>query len=92
MTIDAVKTGIEVPLAMTFSTQLSTVPPDEHESVGGPMGGMTDTASLFFQGKMFENPRASLLRVAVEAGFLLPVNARLSQTSPFTGSVRSMTL
>jgi len=77
---------------MTLGAQLLFVPQDKHESIGRPVRSMTDTASLFFQGKMFENPRASLLRVAVEAGFLLSVNTRLSQTSPFTGSVRSMTL
>jgi hypothetical protein len=90
VTIDAVKRGIEVPLAMTLGAQLSAVPSDEHKSVGRPMGSMADTASLFFLGKMLENPRASLLRMTVETGLLLSIDACLPQTSPFAGSVRSM--
>jgi hypothetical protein len=54
------------------------------------MGSMTDAASLFFLGKVFENPRASLLGMTIETGLLLSINACLPQTSPFTGSVRSM--
>jgi hypothetical protein len=54
------------------------------------MGGMTDAASLFFLSKMFENPRASLLRMTIETGFLLSINACLPQTGSLTGSVRSM--
>jgi hypothetical protein len=54
------------------------------------MGSMTDAASLFLLCKMFKNPRASLLRMTIETGLLLSVDARLSQTGPFTGSVRSM--
>jgi hypothetical protein len=51
---------------------------------------MTDATSLLFLGKVLENPRASLIGMTVETGLLLSVDARLSQTSPFTGSVRSM--
>ena len=54
------------------------------------MGSMTDSASLLFLGKVFENPRASLLGMTVETGLLLSVDARLPQTGPLTGSVRSM--
>jgi hypothetical protein len=90
VTIDAVKRGIEMPLAMTLGAQLSAVPPDEHKSVGRSMRSMADTASLFFLGKVFENPRAPLLRVTVQAGLLLSVDACLPQTGPFTGSVRSV--
>jgi hypothetical protein len=54
------------------------------------MGSMTDAASLFFLGKVFENPRASLLRMTIETGLLLSIDACLPQTGPLTGSVRSM--
>jgi hypothetical protein len=90
VTIDAVKRGIEMPLAMTLGAQLSAVPPDEHKSIGGPMRSVADSASLFFLAKVFENPRTSLLRVTVQAGLLLYVDACLPQTGPLTGSVRSM--
>ena len=90
VTIDAVERRIEVRLAMTLGAQLSFVPSDEHKSVGRPMGSMTDATSLLFLGKVLENPRASLIGMTVETGLLLSVDARLSQTSPFTGSVRSM--
>jgi len=75
---------------MTLGAQLLFVPQDKHESIGRPVRSMTDTASLFFLGKMFKNPRTPLFRVTVETGFLLPVNARLPQTGPFTASVRGM--
>jgi hypothetical protein len=92
MTIDTVNCGIEMPLAMTLGTKLPTVPSDEHKSVRRPMGSVTDTASLFFLGKVFENPRTSLLRMTTEAGLLVSINACLPQTGPFTGSMRSMTV
>ena len=90
VTIDAVKRGIKMPLAMTLGAQLSFVPSDEHKSIGRPMGSMADGTPLFFLGKVLKNPRAPLLGMTVETSFPLSVNARLPQTGPFTGSVRSM--
>jgi hypothetical protein len=54
------------------------------------MGSMADTASLLFLGKVFENPRASLLGMTVETGLPISINSHLPQAGPLAGPVRSM--
>jgi hypothetical protein len=66
MTVDTGNGG-EVTHPMTLKTETLNIAADQKKPVGRSVDGMTDTAPLGLNGQVFENPGASLLRMALKA-------------------------
>jgi len=80
----------EVASPMTFGAQVPRITADEHKSIDGSMGLVTDGASFHLLREMLVDPRPTLFRMTFKAGFLLGIEVGLTQARPLARSVRTV--
>ena len=78
-------------LTMALETDGPDIATDQKETIGRPVGGVTDLTPFYLYREMFKNPGTSLLRMAFKAGIDIKL-VPCPQVGPCPSPVRRVTI